>query len=77
VHHLECPLATLSLSLSLARRVHLYISKQGKNLTRKTMNETWKKSNRSYVYGRYHIRRKGQKEREERKKEEKHGNIHI
>jgi hypothetical protein len=26
------------------------------------------KSNRSYVYGKYHIRRKGQKERKERKK---------
>jgi len=30
-------------SLSLARRVHIYIyiSKQGKNLTPKTINETW------------------------------------
>jgi hypothetical protein len=26
------------------------------------------KSNRSYVYGKYHTRRKGQKERKERKK---------
>jgi hypothetical protein len=63
--HLECPLATLS----LARRVHIYIYIQTRKKPNTKNNErNMEKSNRGYVYARYHIRRKGQKERKERKK---------
>jgi hypothetical protein len=62
-------------SLSLARRVHIYISKQGKNLTPKTMNETWKNpTETTYMENTIYVekdRKKGKKERR------KHGNIHI
>jgi hypothetical protein len=77
----------LSLSLSLARRVHISISKQGKNLTPTTMNETWKNpTEATYMVSSIYVEKDRKKEKEkqhrdihiyEKTKEKKHTIIHI
>ncbi len=66
---LECPLATLS----LARRVHISISKQGENLTPTTMNETWKNpTEATHMEDTIYVEKDRKKE-----KEKQHRDIHI
>ncbi len=55
---LECPLATLSLSLSCKKSAYIYIETRKKPNTN-NYERNMEKSNRSYVYGIFHIRRKG------------------